>query len=566
MGKLQIRGGAGEVPALLPREIYTNGEKLFVGKLDGSGNSEIGGSNVQIVEWQQGEAKPVIDADIVIGDMAEGDKYLVLSSVYQEQTIAYVLPYQKYVQVAYELGALREAATAILETSEGIYVAVGSSLFKLNLNGSIDQNFVPPVVDDDILVLAEYSGKILVGGIFTDAIIRISSTGALDGTFIGPALVQYLTNTIDVRTILVDGSAIFIGGQFDGSIKKLHPDGSIDPLFGISITGYCSSLAKLNDSYIGGTNDSGNGFLVKFGVTGNIDATFNPDVDAPVESIIVESEAIYVGGYFTGFFRKLNLSGTNQNVALQTAINAPVSFLAKIGDVMLATDLSQALSHFNPETGLDVVFNVSDALSCGRVYSLGNKFAISLNASPYLIIVDTNGDPFTGGQYYPNSLLDILKAMSNDIISASGGLKGQLIDLSGNVEATEIDLGIGLGLTDCLVINKPGLYVIVQTEVGRIADIIYVDLPAGDYCEILIKVPQLAPPVNLITSEMLVTGLLANPNYELVNYPDAPIMPTFCFLGVDSSITGGDSETLPPSVTITYGLKESLQTGYEMMG
>jgi hypothetical protein len=44
MGKLQIRGGSGEVPQLEPREPYFDGEKLFIGNLEGNGNKEIGGS------------------------------------------------------------------------------------------------------------------------------------------------------------------------------------------------------------------------------------------------------------------------------------------------------------------------------------------------------------------------------------------------------------------------------------------------------------------------------------------------------------------------------------------
>lgn len=450
MGKLQIRRGAGAVPSLLPGEPFMAPDGLHVGKEDGTGAMKIsetgasikaklealegderldasaimnitGGSSAKIIEWVVGEAEPVINADIVVGTIEEGHKYVAFDAVISGQTLAYILPYEKYIEINYDFGDLLSVPRAVLQTESDIYVAIDSTVIKYNIDGTLNTGFAWVELDDDIYVLAEDAeGKLLVGGIFENALLRFNADGTEDVEFSSPNLQQYLTNDIDVRTILVDGSNIYVGGQFDGAVKKILPNGDIDTLFNAAITGYCASLAKLPDgSILCGTNDPGNGFLVKCDGGGNIDFDFVPDVDAPVESVIVANDAIYVGGYYTGFFRKLSLTGTNQNVVLQTAINAPVSTLALHGDTMLSAGLAGVLNHFNPDTGADVPFSVSDALSIYKVFSLPNKFAISVSGDPYLLITEANGDEVSGGQYVDDSLTASLPNMQSELAKAT---------------------------------------------------------------------------------------------------------------------------------------------------
>jgi uncharacterized delta-60 repeat protein len=168
-------------------------------------------------------------------------------------------------------------------------------IVRLNTNGSVDGSFVYGTgFDNDAYCLRiQPDGNILVGGLFTtyngtgaNGIVRLTPTGAIDGTFV------YGTG--------INGTTLFIGLQSDGriipcgtytdyngtpanNIIRINTNGSVDGTF-VYGTGFnnntTTAIIQANGQiYVTGNYTSYNGTsanrIIKLNSNGSIDTSWN---------------------------------------------------------------------------------------------------------------------------------------------------------------------------------------------------------------------------------------------------------------------------------------------------
>jgi len=136
---------------------------------------------------------------------------------------------------------------------------------RLNPDGSLDASFNPGAGLDNTAyaVALQPDGKILVGGLFTNAInsstpsprlVRLNANGTLDATFtsgftISNAWVYALAVMRDGR-IVVGGVFSQYAGQPRSSVIRLHSDGSLDSSFIAALQGHVLHLALQHDGKV----------------------------------------------------------------------------------------------------------------------------------------------------------------------------------------------------------------------------------------------------------------------------------------------------------------------------
>ncbi|MES2596835.1 MAG: choice-of-anchor D domain-containing protein [Verrucomicrobiota bacterium] len=118
---------------------------------------------------------------------------------------------------------------------------------RLNVDGTLDLSFVPPTGDfagRDVLVLP--GGKIMVAGSGSLGsranLVRLNANGTLDASF----KIQAPNGPVNALALESDGS-VLVGGAFTndlqsglimitlgGNLRRLTPDGQVDPLFGFT--------------------------------------------------------------------------------------------------------------------------------------------------------------------------------------------------------------------------------------------------------------------------------------------------------------------------------------------
>lgn len=227
----------------------------------------------------------------------------------------------------------------------------GSSIFRLNSDGSIDASFMPNLspgyqsVNDCVV---QPDGKIIVGGKFTstdgvttNAITRLNNDGTLDPTFNaggnGALFGLQGVNSVDKIKIQPDGKIVILGnfGAYNGvarkNIARLNTDGTLDLTFNPG-TGFddvgsygapiLNSIAFQDDGkfLVGGLFSSYNGVtnwsIVRINTDGFLDSSFATglgirkwfvgpisgtlyDYPGIVRDIVVQAdERIILGGYF----------------------------------------------------------------------------------------------------------------------------------------------------------------------------------------------------------------------------------------------------------------------------
>jgi len=216
----------------------------------------------------------------------------------------------------------------------GFITAIGAvprnKVARFNANGTLDLDFDPNVTGSRLDALAvQPDGKILIGGAFT----AIGSTSRLG---IGRV---YQDGTPDANatagTASVDGPVAvivplprldqtMIGGNFanfDGTpmaeIARVNSAGKRDPAFTApTFAGgwvNCITLDIAERYLVGGefTTVNGNGsrkYLTRIGSIGNVDTSFNVDLNGPVYAAVVQQDTkIIIAGSFT------TVNGTARN-------------------------------------------------------------------------------------------------------------------------------------------------------------------------------------------------------------------------------------------------------------
>ena len=177
-------------------------------------------------------------------------------------------------------------------------------------------------------VVVQPDGKILLGGSFTtlspnggaavtrNRIARVNADGTLDTTFNPNA-----SNTVLSIAVQSDGK-ILLGGGFTtlspnggaavtrNRIARVNADGTLDAAFNPNANGTVFSIAVQSDGKIllGGSlstlSPNGGAAVMRSGIArvnadGTLDTAFNPNANAGVNSIAVQSDGkILVGGFF----------------------------------------------------------------------------------------------------------------------------------------------------------------------------------------------------------------------------------------------------------------------------
>lgn len=196
------------------------------------------------------------------------------------------------------------------------------SLVRLNLDGSFDPSFRPADTDTGGVsgLIPDGSGQFYVYGDFTNYqgtgrnyLVRIHSDGVLDGTF-------DIVPDGPVYAVALSGTDLFIGGYFsnlsDGGTSTTRENlalvnaanSSVQP-FALGANGVVRSLLRSgNDLYVGG-------MFGTLGVSarnrlGRIDvsslasptvASWDPNVNGAVNTMVLDGSTLYIGGSFTTF-------------------------------------------------------------------------------------------------------------------------------------------------------------------------------------------------------------------------------------------------------------------------
>ena len=234
--------------------------------------------------------------------------------------------------------------TAYNGTSSGV-----NRLARINTNGSLDTtfagNFGSGANNDILAVILDASGNILIGGDFTsisgtteNRIARITSTGALDTTFVTGTGAN---NT--VRTILLQGTNLLVGGSF-GQFS------------GTSVPDFC-----------------------RLGSTGTLDGTFTPSAPAGnvyalaqqgvTNDILIGGSFNQVGGTTRQGFARLTAAGaldTTMSFTLHSAFyNISAAVPLANGQVLVAgafsfvrgSQVPSNIARFNSDGSLDATYN-----------------------------------------------------------------------------------------------------------------------------------------------------------------------------------------------------------------
>lgn len=204
-------------------------------------------------------------------------------------------------------------------------------MVRTNLDGTKDTSFTTGSgFNGQVYAFAEMAdGNILVGGDFTtyrgrpaNRIAKINSSGVLDTTFNPPSGNNGAAGI--VRTIAVQGTSIYLGGDFTkyrgttvNRIAKVDANGVLDTTFlstgtvGFSSGSIYSVAVGSGVVYIGGSFTSYRGGVANRiakvdSVTGALDTTFNPSsgnngANNIVRTIVLNGTDVFIAGDFTAY-------------------------------------------------------------------------------------------------------------------------------------------------------------------------------------------------------------------------------------------------------------------------
>jgi uncharacterized delta-60 repeat protein len=229
----------------------------------------------------------------------------------------------------------------VIQPDGKILVATETTIVRLNVDGSIDTGFDAGTGgegnSDVIAIVLQPDGKILIAGEFTEfngatvnRITRLNSDGSIDSSFDPGAGANKDILTMALQS---DGK-IMIGGyfeSFDGidrdHIARLNSDGSLDPSFNPTISGYLPWVFKCyiqsdNKILLSGNftawNSVSNLWLARLNPDGSVDTGFNSNLNSVTRDMAVQPDGkIVVVGDFALYdtihrrgIARLNADGT----------------------------------------------------------------------------------------------------------------------------------------------------------------------------------------------------------------------------------------------------------------
>ena len=252
--------------------------------------------------------------------------------------------------------------------TENVLTGVATSTFsgadglaRYNTDGSLDSSFGPVISGGAVnsVIVQPADGKILIAGTFVHAgttsgssaaviggtahsfLARLNGDGSVDSTFNPQVAAPSPAYTSFDATALVYqlNGQVLLGGTWtggsstptQGALYRFNSDGTTDSTFAIPAFSGASSttvntLVLAGDGTIiaGGSFSTVNGTainnIVRFGSTGVLDTTFNPNPDGAVTALALQMDGkLYVAGSFD------NIGGQVRNgLARLTASTTPI--------------------------------------------------------------------------------------------------------------------------------------------------------------------------------------------------------------------------------------------------
>jgi uncharacterized delta-60 repeat protein len=191
-----------------------------------------------------------------------------------------------------------------------------TNLGRLNLDGTLDNQFTPAVSGSVSSLAVQPDGKVLVGGSLTWpdgglplslSLCRLNPDGTLDGGF--NASLGGSVNCLVVQAdgkVLVGGHSLAFDEQSCTNLGRLNPDGTLDSQFNSAANQQVRSLALQADGkvLVGGWFTTLDGqprnYLTRLNPDGTLDSEFNPGAGGMVSSLALQADGkVLVSGLFT---------------------------------------------------------------------------------------------------------------------------------------------------------------------------------------------------------------------------------------------------------------------------
>ena len=321
---------------------------------------------------------------------------------------------------------------------------------RLNVDGSLDDSFVPPTLDGGIMgVSLQPDGRMLIAGDFTlgavrSGIARLNEDGSLDATYAAQIDPDQPVGAVLAHT---DGTATFAGGFTIVSglprarVARLNTSGTIDQslITPGSTNGGVMAIAVQDDGKIlaGGVFTEFNGHerhrIVRLHPgNGAVDSGFTPGFGISVYAIaVMPDRRILVGGAFnsvSGVTRR-RLAMLHPDGSVDVSFNAQIAdgnvvaiVPQKDGRILIGGDFTeiagvirQSVARLHPDGSLDTSFLPPT--------SNGMVRAIAVQADGRVVI---GGDFTTMGGGWTRNHLARLKANGNmdSVIAGTAGANG----------------------------------------------------------------------------------------------------------------------------------------------
>lgn len=300
-----------------------------------------------------------------------------------------------------------------------------NGIIRLNKNGTIDSTFVYGTgTNDNVFSIAiQNDGKIILGGDFSDyngtaanRIIRINTNGSVDGTFV------YGTGFDDTvyQVVLQSNGSVVVGGRFTNyngtganSIIRLTTLGAIDGTFvyGAGFNAVVRSIIidLTGNIVVGGsfTSYKGTGAnrIIRITTLGAIDGTFvyGAGFDANVLSLKFQSTGkIIAGGAFTTY----DGNGSNKIIRLNADGSFDGSFVAT-GLGGFDNNVNSIAVKLNDKIIVGGVFTVLGPTPANKIIGLASdgsiddsfSYTIGFNNDVNVLSIQSDGKILVGGAF-----------------------------------------------------------------------------------------------------------------------------------------------------------------------
>ena len=290
--------------------------------------------------------------------------------------------------------------------ASGDFTSPTSRIAKLNSDGTVDPSFNPPSLNLGVRkILAQSDGKIMIGGLFEGAIMRLNADGSQDNTLNIPPISGGQPNMVRDIQITPDGYYIAsgnFGGNFGGPRNGIailcKPDIAISGLSATYCVGDVATVQYSSDA----THTSSNVFNVQ---VSNANGSFSNPVTIGTLTSSASSGSISVTiptnfAYGTGYRMRVvssapavigNDNGSNITLGTEAPVlsaSTPFGGAGCGGTVTITSSIGSIPASFpgGPPSGSQN--SVTYAWSTGETTP---SITVSSNGFYVLIITDANG-------------------------------------------------------------------------------------------------------------------------------------------------------------------------------